>query len=53
LRSRVFPGLWLDSKALLARDMQQVLARLQEGLHSPEHKRFVAKLARRKRAGAP
>lgn len=52
LRSRVFPGLWLDSKALLASNIQQVLARLQEGLHSPEHKRFIAKLARRKRAGA-
>jgi Uma2 family endonuclease len=51
LRSRVFPGLWLDSKALLEGNPQQVLARLQEGLQSPEHKRFVAKLARRKRAG--
>lgn len=53
LRSHVFPGLWLDSKALLERNLQQVLARLQEGLNSPEHKRFVAKLARRKRTGAP
>ena len=52
LRSRVFPGLWLDSKALLAGNIQQVLARLQEGLDSPEHKRFVAKLARRKKTGA-
>jgi hypothetical protein len=51
LRSRIFPGLWLDSKALLARNMQQVLARLQEGLRSPEHERFVAELASRKRAG--
>ena len=32
LRSRIFPGLWLDGKALLAGDLQQVLARLQEGL---------------------
>jgi len=52
LRSRVFPGLWLDGKALLAGNMQQVLARLQEGLHSPEHERFVAELASRKKAGA-
>jgi hypothetical protein len=52
LRSRIFPGLWLDSKALLERNLQQVLARLQKGLHSPEHKRFVAELARRRRAGA-
>lgn len=52
LRSRIFPGLWLDSKAFLAGNMQQVLARLQEGLHSPEHERFVAELANRKTAGA-
>ena len=51
LRSRIFPGLWLDSKALLARNLQQVLARLQEGLHSPEHEQFVAELASRKRPG--
>jgi hypothetical protein len=51
LRSRVFPGLWLDSKALLEGNPQQVLARLQDGLNSSEHKRFVAKLVRRKRAG--
>jgi hypothetical protein len=47
-RSRVFPGLWLDGKALLAGDMQRVLGRLQEGLQSPEHQRFVAELAARK-----
>jgi Uma2 family endonuclease len=51
LRSQIFPGLWLDSKALLARNMQQVLARLQKGLRSPEHKRFVAELASRKKGG--
>jgi hypothetical protein len=53
LRSRIFPGLWLDSKALLARNMQQVLARLQEGLRSSEHQRFVAELASRKKVGKP
>jgi len=47
-RSRVFPGLWLDGEALLARDLQRVLARLQEGLQSAEHQRFVAELANRK-----
>ena len=51
-RSRVFPGLWLDGQALLARDMQQVLKRLQEGLQSVEHQQFVARLAaQRKTAG--
>jgi Uma2 family endonuclease len=49
-RSRIFPGLWLDGAALLAGNLQQVLARLQEGLQSPEHERFVAELAGRKAA---
>lgn len=45
-RSRVFPGLWLDAKALLAGKMQQVLAVLQVGLDAVEHQTFVEKLAR-------
>lgn len=53
IRSRIFPGLWLDGKALLAENIQQILARLQEGLHSPEHKRFVAELANRQAVKAP
>ena len=52
MRSRIFPGMWLDGTALLAGNLQQVLARLQEGLRSPEHQRFVAELASRKNAGA-
>jgi hypothetical protein len=47
-RSRVFPGLWLDGQALLARDMRKVLQRLREGLESPAHQGFVAQLAARK-----
>jgi Uma2 family endonuclease len=47
-RSRVFPGLWLDGKALLAGDSKRVLAKLDEGLKSPEHQAFVEKLARYK-----
>jgi len=47
-RSRIFPGLWLDGKALLSGDLEQVLARLGQGLQSPEHQRFVADLAARK-----
>jgi hypothetical protein len=45
LRSEVFPGLWLDSAAFLRRDYQQVLAVLRQGIDSPEHAAFVAKLA--------
>jgi hypothetical protein len=47
-RSRVFPGLWLDGRALLERNVQAVLAKLQEGLASPEHRQFVEELARRR-----
>lgn len=43
--SRVFPGLWLDSKALLAGKMQQVLDVLQLGLESAENQGFVEELA--------
>ena len=45
-RSAVFPGLWLDASALLRGDLAQVLKSLQEGLASPEHTTFAAKLAR-------
>jgi len=44
LRSRVFPGLWLDPQALLKGDLARVLKALQEGLSSPEHAEFVKKL---------
>jgi hypothetical protein len=43
-RSQVLPGLWLDSAALLAGDLQQVFATLQIGLASQEHADFVARL---------
>ncbi len=49
-RSLIFPGLWLDSKALFADDMTKVLATLQEGIASDEHQQFVAELAKRKKA---
>lgn len=44
LKSRVFPGLWLDSKAMVAGDMARVFKVLQEGLNSLEHQEFVASL---------
>lgn len=44
LRSERFSGLWLDVPALLAGEMAKVLATLQQGLASPEHAAFVAKL---------
>ena len=42
LRSEVFPGLWLDPKALLAGDMKRVLAVVEQGIATPEHGRFLA-----------
>ena len=41
IRSRVFPGLWLARRSLLAGDMAAVLRTLQAGLQSPEHAAFV------------
>ena len=45
LRSEVFPGLWLDPAAWLRNDRPRVHAVLQQGLASPEHAAFVARLA--------
>ena len=44
-RSGVFHGLWLDPKALLAGDLEAVVAALDLGLATPEHAAFVARLA--------
>ncbi|MCX5981702.1 MAG: Uma2 family endonuclease [Nostocales cyanobacterium LacPavin_0920_SED1_MAG_38_18] len=41
IKSQVMPGLWLAVPALLAGDMIQVLAVLQAGLNSPEHREFL------------
>jgi Uma2 family endonuclease len=45
LRSRTFPGLWLDAAALLAGDLKKVLAVAQRGVASAEHRNFMKKLA--------
>ena len=42
--SEVFPGLWLDTAALLRGDIAAVLATVQHGLASPDHETFVARL---------
>lgn len=44
LKSETFPGLWLDVAAMLRRDLAAVLAVLNQGLASPEHAAYVAKL---------
>ena len=47
LRSKIFPGLWLDTAALLTGDGAKLMATLQEGLRSAEHADFVIELRRR------
>ena len=47
-RSLIFPGLWIDSDALVERDGPRMLATLQQGLGTPEHAAFVEKLAKRR-----
>ena len=42
LKSGVFPGLWLDTGALLRGDLKAVLTALRRGLDSPEHRAFVS-----------
>jgi hypothetical protein len=48
-KSVVFPGLWLDARALIAGQPAQVLATLQKGIRSKSHAAFVAGLGRAKR----
>ena len=45
LRSRAFPGLWLDTDAFWAGDLAKMLEVLQEGIASPEHEAFTAQLS--------
>jgi Uma2 family endonuclease len=47
LRSRVFPGLWLDVEALLQLDGLQVMDTLQQGVATLEHAAFVQQLRER------
>jgi Uma2 family endonuclease len=49
-RSEVFPGLWLDSNALFAEDLNRLIAVLEQGLATREHVEFVDRLTAR-RAG--
>jgi Uma2 family endonuclease len=46
LKSLVFPGLWLDVPALVEGNLSRVLAVVQQGIASPEHAEFVARLNR-------
>jgi Uma2 family endonuclease len=50
LKSQVFPGLWLDTKALFDRQMRGLKATIRRGLNSPEHTAFVKTLRSRHEA---
>lgn len=45
-RSRIFPGLWIDGPALLAGDSARLHQTVQQGIATPAHARFVARLER-------
>jgi Uma2 family endonuclease len=47
-RIQTFPGLWINSPALLAHDYAALMKTLEEGLASPEHAAFVEQLANRR-----
>ncbi|HEX4053787.1 MAG TPA: Uma2 family endonuclease [Tepidisphaeraceae bacterium] len=42
--SEIFPGLWLDTAALLAGDLAKALSHVQQGVASSDHSAFVATL---------
>ena len=44
LKSRAFPGLWLDADALWQPDTQRLRDALNAGLSSSEHSRFAARI---------
>ena len=46
IHSRVFPGLRIAVTALIHGDTSTVLAKVREGLRSPQHREFVAHLGR-------
>lgn len=48
-RSEIFPGLWLDAEAFYTEDLPRLLQVLDQGLATPDHAAFVAKLAEARR----
>jgi Uma2 family endonuclease len=47
-RSHFFPGLWLETEALWSLDFSRINGVLQQGLATPEHAEFAARLATRR-----
>ena len=44
VKSKVFPGLWLDTQALLDKNSNRLIEALQQGLATDEHAQFVRQL---------
>jgi len=49
IKSRQFPGLWLNAAAIWSQNHDAAMATLNAGLASPEHGAFVEQLARRRK----
>ncbi len=43
-KSRIFPGLWIDSASLVARNSARLMATVQQGLATAEHAAFARRL---------
>lgn len=50
VKSSSMPGLWINSKALIEKNGEQLMSALNAGLASPEHAAFVKKLAAARKA---
>jgi Uma2 family endonuclease len=50
-RSEVFPGLWVHGQSVLQLHYQGAMDTLNQGLRTPEHEEFVARLAGKKSCG--
>ena len=48
IKSIAFPGLWIDTPALLSRDLNRLFRMLEKGFASAAHRRFVAALESRR-----
>ncbi len=52
-RSEIFPGLWLDPRALYSEDLDRLIEVLDQGLATPEHAAFAAQLANAREGRLP
>jgi Uma2 family endonuclease len=52
IRSKIFPGLWLDTQALLVGNDMQVIETLRRGLTTSEHRAFCQQLERARSAAS-